>query len=75
MVSQSRSSIINSLLDGKILALTKLKALEDDKFNLAYVTISVSERKENIVGKGENAGYKHFLLYPQCFQKPVSVGP
>ena len=24
---------------------------------------------ENIVGKGENAGYQHFLLYPQCFLK------
>ena len=23
----------------------------------------------NIVGKGENAGYQHFLLFPQCFQK------
>ena len=22
---------------------------------------------ENIVGKGENAGNKHFLLFPQCF--------
>ena len=27
------------------------------------------ERVENIVGKGENAGYQHFLLFPQCFQK------
>ena len=26
-------------------------------------------RVENIVGKGENAGYQHFLLFPQCFQK------
>ena len=25
---------------------------------------------ENIVGKVENAGYQHFLLYPECFQKP-----
>ena len=25
---------------------------------------------ENIAGKGENAGYQHFLLFPQCFQKP-----
>ena len=25
--------------------------------------------EENIVGKGENAGYQHFLLFPQCFQK------
>ena len=24
---------------------------------------------ENIVDKGENAGYQHFLLFPQCFQK------
>ena len=22
---------------------------------------------KNIVGKGENAGNQHFLLYPQCF--------
>ena len=25
-------------------------------------------RIENIVGKGENAGYQHFPLLPQCFQ-------
>ena len=23
---------------------------------------------ENIVGKVENAGYQHFLLFPQCFK-------
>ena len=23
---------------------------------------------ENIEGKGENAGYQHFLLFPRCFQ-------
>ena len=26
-------------------------------------------RIENIVGKEENAGYQHFLLFLQCFQK------
>ena len=26
-------------------------------------------KKKNIVGKGENAGYQHFLLFTQCFQK------
>ena len=26
-------------------------------------------RVENIVGEGENAGYQHFLLFPQCFQE------
>ena len=26
-------------------------------------------RVRNIVVQGENAGYQHFLLFPQCFQK------
>ena len=25
------------------------------------------EAFENIVGRGENAGHQHFLLFPQCF--------
>ena len=29
---------------------------------------------ENIAGKGENAGYQHFLLFPQCFQKASFSG-
>ena len=29
---------------------------------------------ENILGKGENAGYQHFLLFPKCFQMPSSLG-
>ena len=32
----------------------------------------LSDRTENIVGKGKKAGYQHFLLFPQCFQKPSS---
>ena len=35
--------------------------------------ISVLDRLENTVGKGEDAGYKHFLLFPQCFRMP-SIG-
>ena len=31
-------------------------------------------RAENIVGKGENAGYQHFLLFPPCFQEAFSSG-
>ena len=33
------------------------------------MVIYVLDRVENIVGKAENAGYQHFLLFPQCFQK------
>ena len=51
------------------LDLPKLKALADDKINdrekLKFLLGSV----ENIVEKGENAGYQHFLLFPQCFQE------
>ena len=31
--------------------------------------ILVVNRVENIAGKGENAGYQHFLLFPKYFQK------
>ena len=31
--------------------------------------ISIFDRVENIVLKGENAGYQHFLFFPQCFEK------
>ena len=31
--------------------------------------ISVFDRIENIVGKGENSGYQHFLLFLLCFEK------
>ena len=31
--------------------------------------ISVFDRVENIVGKGDNAGYQQFLLFPQYFEK------
>ena len=29
----------------------------------------VSGWVKNIVGKGENAGFHHFLLFPRCFSK------
>ena len=45
------------------------KAFEDDILDVVQIMICVSDRVENIVGKGENAGYQHFLLFPQCFQR------
>ena len=52
----------------------KLKAFADDKIIDAQMMISVFDRVEIIVGKGENAGYQHFLLFPQCFQKAYFLG-
>ena len=36
--------------------------------------ISLFDRLENIVVKGENAGYQHFLLFPKCLQKATFSG-
>ena len=46
-----------------------LKAFAEYKNNVAKMMISAFDRVENILGIGENAGYQHFLLFPQCFQK------
>ena len=67
---------LNSLPDDKILDWTKLKRFADDKLNVAkmlYIYKYFSGRIEN-VGKGENAGNQHFLLFPPCFQKTSSMG-
>ena len=34
----------------------------------------VAVRIENFEGKGENAGYQHFLLFPPCFKKAFFTG-
>ena len=57
----------------KILDRSKLKAL-DSKISVAQKLKFVSGRVENIVGKGENAGYQRFLLFSQCFQKSSIFG-
>ena len=46
-----------------------MKDFADDKLNSTPKLNFVLRRVENILRKGENAGYQHFLLYPQCFQK------
>ena len=42
--------------------------------NVAEMMIYSFDRTENIVGKGENAGDQHFLLFPLCFQKDSFSG-
>ena len=63
----------NSFPNNKILDKSKLKAFTDDELNVAEVMISVFHKIENTVGKGESAGYQHFLLFPQCFHKLFRV--
>ena len=67
-------SCFNPLPNEKFLDTTKLKAFADNILNIAKMTTSLCDRVANTVGKEENAGNQHFLLFPQCFPKPSSVG-
>ena len=67
-------SLLTLLPDNNLLDWTKFKSVADDKFNVAEIMISVLDQVENTVGKGENVGYQHFLLFPQCFQKLLLQG-
>ena len=74
LVREKKGRKINPLLNDIILEVTKLKVFADDKLNFARLMICLLDRVENTVGKGENAGYQHFLLFLQCFPKPSSLG-
>ena len=58
---------LNPVPNDKILDLSKLKAFADNNLNVNKKFKFALGRAEKIVGKGENAGYQHFLLFPQCF--------
>ena len=62
--------IINPLSQTNISALFTLKVIGDDKLNDVKMIISICDRSE----RGENAGYQHVLLFPQCFQKAFFSG-
>ena len=60
---------MNSLPNDKIVDWLKLKEFADDNIKVTEKLKFILGREENNVGKGENAGYEHFLLFPKCFQK------
>ena len=62
-------NVFNCLPDDKTVDFSKLKVFADTKINVTQKLNFVSGRVENIVGKPENAGHYHCLLFSQCFQK------
>ena len=62
-------SPFNPVHNDKYLDWTKLKAFADGTIIVIAKLKFVLGRVENIAGKEVNAGYQHFLLFPQCFQK------
>ena len=53
----------------KIFGVTKSKAFADDKISAIEKMKCVLGWVENIVEKGENGCFKHFLLFPTMFSK------
>ena len=51
----------------------KALSLADDKTSVTQKLKFVMRQVENILGKRENAGFQHFLLF-SYFQKPRSSG-
>ena len=51
----------------KFLDRTKLKQFADNNLDFIHIMIYVFDQVENMVGKGEKAGYEHFFLFQQCF--------
>ena len=56
--------LFNPLPNDRNFDVTKLKAFADNKFSVVRKMVSLSDRVENTVRKGENAGYQHFLPFP-----------
>ena len=55
--------------------LNKLKVFADDKIYATKITISVFDKVENIVRKGEIACTSNFSFSPQCFHKASFPDP
>ena len=68
------SAICFNLGQSKLLSGIRLKVFADHKVKVAIMMISVFDRIENIVRKGENAGFHFFSLFPQSFQKAFNSG-
>ena len=55
--------LFNSLLNENFLDWSRLEAFAGDKIKMTEKLKSLFRRGENIVGKGENASYQHFLVF------------
>ena len=64
--------VFNPFPQDKILDQTKLKAFADDKLKTTKMIISVLDRVENIVGKGEIACTSNFSFSHNVFQRLLS---
>ena len=67
-----RTCILNPFPHDNILDQTKSKAFADDKLSATKMIISVFDRVENIVGKGEIAYTSNFSFSHKVFKRLLS---
>ena len=65
-------NVFNPFPQDKILGQVKLKAFADDKLNVTKMIISVFDRVENIVRKGEIACTSNFSFSHNVFKRLLS---
>ena len=71
-LTQSRTeSRLNPLPNDNILRFPTLKAFADNNIDVPQPLKFVLRIVAHVLGKGENAGYQHYLLCPQYSQKIV----
>ena len=58
--------MVNPLANAKMLDLSNLNAIVEDKSNVTLIVEFVCDLVEKIMRKGESASYQHFLLFPEC---------
>ena len=46
-----------------------IQKFSNNKSHVAQMKMLVSKRVKRFIGTGENANYKQFFLFPQCFPK------
>ena len=56
----------------KLLQLVQFEILCRQQIKCGYIDESILSKSRKLVGKGENAGYQHFLLFQLCFPKSFS---
>ena len=67
-------SNLNSLTNNKIQDQSKFKVLTDDKLNLCHKMISIINRVEDILRKGDNTGNMQFSFSKNVSKKLLSPG-
>ena len=63
---------LDQLPNNKILDTFELKSVADDKSDTSQMIRSACDWSEDITGKGENAGYQHFLFSQNVFKSVYS---